>query len=397
MSKSTVKPDQLYMDSEEDIIDKKPVKKEKSKKDKKDKKPKSTKSTEIDVSDVAIELNEGLSTDETEKKKTKKKSSKKLPETIVDDKTNKSSKLIIAEPIEDKAIEDKAIKDKYKFVLNLSYFLQFKTVIDVLSNIIDETVITIQNSKEFKGLLIMSADSSRSIYMRVRITDDNFNNFYCEGEENKIGISLVKLNKLLKIIEKEDNVVLYSTDNKMLKMEILGHKKKITRQGLSLLELEHKSYKKTKSICVSNICMDTLDFHKMCKNMESIADYVEIKCTLDNISFKCSGDADSETIYKNGCDIDIKYKYEKSNISGNYDLKNITMFNKFSTLCDKINILIYEDKLLNIIYNVLGLGVIEISFSPIQPEHISNVNYSYSEDEDEAIDVDVIDDYIKYN
>jgi hypothetical protein len=133
------------------------------------------------------------------------------------------------------------------------------------------------------------------------------------------------------------------------------------------------------------------EFHKLFREMNNIAEYVEMKCTSKNIIFTCKGDcAERSTIYKSeegGLNISNENKKNQNIVQGIYEIKNIVLFTKCASLCNDLEIYMKNDFPLTIIYTIATLGTITIALSPVKEENIKNISYSYSDDED---DVNVI-------
>ena len=98
--------------------------------------------------------------------------------------------------------------------LTTEHVVPLKTLIEVLSNVLVETtfVFTAPDPKDpekFAGLEIATADSSRTIFIKVRLDAKEFEPYYCKYERVEIGISLQNLYKLLKSVDKEDTLSFY--------------------------------------------------------------------------------------------------------------------------------------------------------------------------------------------
>ena len=279
------------------------------------------------------------------------------------------------------------------------HVIPFKTLTEVLSNVLTETtwIFTAPDPKDpskFAGLEIATADTTRTIFIKVRLNASEFEPFYCKSERLELGISLQNLYKLLKSVDKEDTLTLYveENDKQNLTMEIENNDKKSkTIYKLKLMDLDQQHKKTTKVDFDIRITMQSNEFHKICREMNNIAEYVEIKCTNKNIFFTCKGDcAERITMYKSeegGLNIMNENKKNQNIVQGIYELKNIVLFSKCANLCNDIKIYMKNDFALTIIYTIATLGPITIALSPVKEENIKNISYSYSDDEDE---IDVI-------
>lgn len=280
------------------------------------------------------------------------------------------------------------------------HVIPFKTLAEVLSNVLTETtwIFTSPDPKDpskFAGLEIATADTTRTIFIKVRLNANEFEPFYCKSERLELGISLQNLHKLLKSVDKEDTLTLYVEENDKQKLKILveNNDKRIkTEYGLKLMDLDQQYKKTTKIDFDIRITMPSTDFHKICRDMNGYAEYIEIKCTNKNVIFTCIGDCmDRSTTIQStegsGVNITNENKKNQNIIQGIYELKNIVLFSKCANLCNDIKIYMKNDFALTIIYTIATLGIITIALSPVKEENIKNISYSYSDDEDE---IDVI-------
>ena len=282
--------------------------------------------------------------------------------------------------------------------LKTAYVIPFKTLTEVLSNVLTETtwVFTApdpKNPDKFVGLEIATADTTRTIYIKVRLDAKEFQPYFCRYERFELGICLQNLYKLLKSVDKDDTMSLYveENDKQSLIIEIENEDKKSkTFYKLKLLDLNQTSKKTAKIEFDIKITMPSGEFHKLCREMSNIADYVDIKCTSKNIIFTCKGDcAERSTIYKSeegGLNISNENKKTHNIVQGVYELKNIVLFTKCANLCNDISVYMKNDFALTIIYTIATLGTITIALSPVKEENIRNIAYNYSDDEAEVSD-----------
>jgi proliferating cell nuclear antigen len=275
------------------------------------------------------------------------------------------------------------------------YTMPFKIMIEVLSNVLTETtwIFTAPDKNEpdkFVGLEIATADTSRTIFIKIRLQFEE-NCYFCKYNKIEIGVSLSNLYKLIKSVDKDDSLSMYieENDRQNLIMEIENQNKKVKHfYKLKLMDLEPIHKKPSKVDFDVKITMSSAEFHKLCREMSNIAEYLEIKCTSKNITFTCKGDcAQRTTVYKSeegGLNISSESKKTQSIVQGIFELKNIVLFTKCANLCPDIQIYMKNDFALTIVYTIATLGTITIALSPIKEDNIKNVSYSYSDDEEDV-------------
>jgi proliferating cell nuclear antigen len=265
-----------------------------------------------------------------------------------------------------------------------------KTLFEALHHVIPEASFRITNKKEdSSGTIEMSAyDSSLGVYVILCLKGHSFESFYCKYETYDIGIDIGALHLNLKSMDTSElTLSIEDSSKQMLNInfdDVAKNKKSKTK--LKLLELEYNDRKKqTKNFSV-NIKMNCLEFNRICKELSSLSEYVEIKCTATQLIFTAIGDkAEREVVYgsDNGS-IKINWNVDELKlIQGYYELKNIVLFNKFNTMNEDVTIFLKNDFIMTIDFIIGTHGNLLVSISPINEEVIKNSNYAYSDDEDE--------------
>ena len=322
---------------------------------------------------------------------TKKKSkSKKVPVEEPVDSDNEDSEQVSMTPIAVPSVVKKSENDykgKIMYIKTL-YVIPFKTQIEVLSGLISEVVWVFTGKtnepNEFVGLEIADKDSSRTIYVKERLYASEMTEYYCKGSKQEFGINMVILNNILKSLDKDDILTMYVEESNRQIMHI--ETEHINKDKLKLMDLAPPQKIDRKIEIDAKITMPSSEFHKRCKVMSSIGEYVEIKCTNKNIILTCKGDSVERcTIYKSdegGINITTNDKDKPIIVQGIFELKNIVLFTKCANLCSDIQIFMKNDYALSIVYTIATLGTLTVALSPIKEENIQNMSYEDSDDDE---------------
>lgn len=272
----------------------------------------------------------------------------------------------------------------------------FKTIIETLSKIVSETTFIIHNPKDkknkFTGLEINTADTTRTVFVKIQIEYNKFIEFNCKSEKYNLGINLEKMNKMIKYVEKEDILNVYLNENDLLHLIIEIQRattkgKKILK--LPLIELDYEE-KQTKKIDFDKIISMGPNIYK--KIFRDLDDFQNIKiiCSNKKIIFNYKDDTGTEIDDENilGIDgINMENTSTQDNFIGVYPLKFLILCVKCASLCEDIQIYMKNKNSLTIKYETISFGTILISLSPINEDCIKNIDYDYSDDEDE---IDII-------
>lgn len=270
----------------------------------------------------------------------------------------------------------------------------------------DDTKTETKNKKKDKDCLKINAvDPTKTVLINLKLDGVNFNKFVCKQSKLLIGINLGCFYKLIKSMGKNDILSLsLDHDNKnYLNIKIDSpEEKKDSEFNMKLLDLNESKMSIPEITFDAVITMDSQEFNKLCREMNNIADYVEIKCLTDKIIFTCKGEyADRKTTYRTSSNDDenenilvsishastqTKGSTAPQIVQGIFELKNLVLFSKCASLCNDIEIYMKNNFPLVIKYTVATLGRILLCLTPIKEETTKNANYSeeeefYSDDE----------------
>ena len=248
-----------------------------------------------------------------------------------------------------------------------------------------------ENSKDKSGMRIMAVDTSKTVLINLKLEAKNFFTYKCTGKRLLVGINLNCFYKLIKSMDKKDilSLSIEHDDKSSLGIQIKNtDDKKETKYKLKLLDLDDVKMTIPDVVFDAVVTMNSVEFHKICREMNQIADYVELQCLNDKIIFKCKGEyAERETTYKNSegetdqSSVNIKHASSTNKqfpqiVQGIFELKNLVLFSKCASLCTDIEIFLKNDYPLVIKYTVATLGRILLCLTPIKPDNTKNTNYS---------------------
>lgn len=239
---------------------------------------------------------------------------------------------------------------------------------------------------------ITNVDPTRSILIGMKLDAKQFQEFVCTEEKYEIGVSLIQLNKMLKTIDKEDELIMSvdSDDAQSLVISMFNNElRRETDFKLKLMDLDLNGIKIPDTIMDVIVTMGSSEFHKVCRNMGNIADYVEIKCTEKSITFSCKGECSEQQTSFGASDNGVKITYQSANkqliVQGIFELSKLNIFTKCASLCADIQLFMGNDSPLCIQYTVATLGKFLVCIVPVkQTENtFSDEDDLYQSDEDE--------------
>jgi proliferating cell nuclear antigen len=230
-----------------------------------------------------------------------------------------------------------------------------KFLFDSLKDIVHDIVLTFDPS----GIKVSSMDSSKVSLIYLRLDAESFEEYYCKKSVD-IGVHVENIFKLLKSSGSHD-VILFShreDDSNKLHIELQSvEKNSITNFSLRLIEMDNTIVEISDIEFDTIITMPSNYFHRLCRDMNDIADYIRIENDNGAVSFSCESDfASQKTMIGNFGEGNITNNVDGARYRGTFPLKYLINFCKASGLSNVVEILLKEDYPLVLNYRVGSMG-----------------------------------------
>jgi len=238
-----------------------------------------------------------------------------------------------------------------------------KTLIEALKEILNDTVIEINHD----CIKIVTMDNSHIILVHLKLSADKFEHYSCT-KPISIGINMLNLYKIIKTVNNNDILTLFVNENNLnhlgIKIENMDKNTKTT-YFLNLLDLNNEQFDIPEVQFNSVITLPSNDFQKLMRDMNNIADYVEIKNVDNKFILSCEGDfCNQETVLSDTDLVIINNGDPNDIIQGNFNLKYLVLFTKCTNLSNNVELFLRNDYPLIIKYNVASLGEVKLCLSP---------------------------------
>jgi proliferating cell nuclear antigen len=199
-----------------------------------------------------------------------------------------------------------------------------------------------------------------------------------------LGVSITNLAKVLKLAGNEDKIILKAEedasylsitfenrskcDSTLLTSNLaLGQEKK-TEFNLNLITLDSEHLGIPETAYTSEITMNSFDFSKLCKELHQLSETVTIEASLHYVKFSIEGEVGSGVIQIQTNDSERASEMAKQ---GSFDkvvlsfaLRYLNMFNKASTLCNFVKLMLASDTPLVVEYEIENLGSLKYYLAP---------------------------------
>lgn len=253
-----------------------------------------------------------------------------------------------------------------------SYVLELRTVqsasIKILTEALREILSDVCIEFDESGMKIVTMDSAHVVLIHLRLDACKFEYYQCESKV-VIGVNMLNLYKLIRTINSNDTLTLFIDANDMNHLGIKienGDKNTKTTYKLNLLDLDNQKISIDPAEFNTVITLPSVDFQKIIRDMNNIAESVEIKNIGSQLIMSCKGDfCSQETILadnENGNSITSK---KNEIVQGVFSLKYLVLFTKCTNLCTAVELYLKNDYPIIVQYSISSLGTIKLCLAPI--------------------------------
>lgn len=140
-------------------------------------------------------------------------------------------------------------------------------------------------------------DSSHVSLVSLLLRADGFDHYRCDRSFS-MGMNLNNMNKMLKCANNDDIITMKAEDNgdsATFTFESPNNER-ITEFELKLMDISSESLGIPETEYSATVRMPSSEFQRICRDLSSIGDTVEISVTKDGIKFATSGDIGSANV-----------------------------------------------------------------------------------------------------
>jgi proliferating cell nuclear antigen PCNA len=345
----------------------------------KDKEKDEESETEMDAESESADESETESDDESEsepeevKKPINKKEEKERKKREKEKAKKKKEKEKIKKKKEKEKLKEKEKKKKDKTKKNEKHYKEPKD---------DEP--EVEEPKNNGGMRIIAIDEQKTILIYVKLPSEQFDKFYVKKSSHSIGVNLELFYKFMKTVDKNSLLTMSidKDDEQTLVLRLEDDEKPCYtefRQKLLDLNDEQQKLPREKPFDMA-VRMKTSEFKKVCSEMNIFSEYVEITCTINEITFKCHGDSSNfSKTYKNS-ELGVIIYCTKKNVTeitepvmvqAIFNLKHLVTFGKCVNLCEELVLFLRNDWPLFINYTIGRLGKMLVGVAPVDDKTLT--------------------------
>lgn len=245
-----------------------------------------------------------------------------------------------------------------------------RTLVEVLKDVIFEASLIITPSM----VKITTMDSSKSSLIYLKLDSTAFEEYTCR-RDMRLGVSMINLFKIIKTAgHKNDIVTLFVKRETPYELGVViqnEEKRSQTVFTLSLLELDSQDIQIPEFEYQSIVTLPSAMFHRMCRDMQQLSNFVTMETYRGALTLSCSGDfANQSTTFSplEGDDNVTVTTSTESHIRGTFSLKFLCLFGRTASLSSMVSIFIKQDHPLLLEYTIGSLGKLIFLLTPVLEE-----------------------------
>ncbi|CAI2379381.1 unnamed protein product [Moneuplotes crassus] len=253
------------------------------------------------------------------------------------------------------------------FEAKVASALVLKKIIDSIKDLVTEVNLDITS----EGIGLQAMDSSHVALVSLMLHQKGFCDYNLE-KPTTIGICITNLAKVMKLASNDDEITLGLADDPThLKVTFVNRKQeKKTQFDLNLLTLDSEHLGIPDTNYTSEIMMNSFEFSKLIKELNTLCDTVTIETTIEYVRFSLESDVGIGNIQIQTSEPNEKKEdgaedpKDDAPVVQSFALKYLNMFNKASCLSNSVKLMMAAETPLVVEFEIEDLGELKYYLAP---------------------------------
>ena len=265
------------------------------------------------------------------------------------------------------------MNDEHVLTIKTVQIQPIRNMITAIKDILTDATITFTKD----GLRIINFDKTHTILVNVVLHAKNFEYYNCKPDKIVICANTLHLFKVISTMSNDDTLTIYIDKNDYhdgvvshlgLQYEN-GDIHQCYIQKLRLIEPDTEELVVPDIEYTTIINLPSIDFQKICRDMNAISERVEICNTCTELKFLCEGSFASTQIFRTESDGYTIFAQKSNDPSvvtqGVFSTKSLLQFIKCTPLCNTVELYLSNDLPLICSYECASLGTIRLCLSSL--------------------------------
>mmetsp|Transcript_32345 Transcript_32345/g.52272 ORF Transcript_32345/g.52272 Transcript_32345/m.52272 type:complete len:264 (-) Transcript_32345:143-934(-) len=241
-----------------------------------------------------------------------------------------------------------------------------KKILEAMKELITDTNIDCTNS----GMSLQAMDQSHVSLVNLLLKMEGFDHYRCDRNIS-LGLSLVNLSKILKCAGNDDVITMKCEDSgDTIQFVFESNDDKVSNFELKLMDIDSEQLGIPDTKYHAIVKMPSTEFQKICKDLTSFGDSVNISVTKEGVKFSATGDIGTGNIMCRKNDSSDKKEEERVEVemqepvSLNFALRYLNNFCKATSLSPSVLLNLSADVPLCVEYKINDMGYIRYYLAP---------------------------------
>lgn len=216
----------------------------------------------------------------------------------------------------------------------------FKNLIEAVANIVSEVVLVFSN----KGVKMQCMDPNHVGLVMLSLPKSTFQRYKCDAEE-KIGLSLATLLKILKVAGISDDCCMSTEDADPDTVDIkFINNDRTFEYNMKLLDLQYDAIQIPDRDDNAVIMFPSKEFQAIIKDLSALGDEVTITANEDSIGFSIESDNGKGSYTLEYKDEGVECVEFEEKLSQLFAIKYLNSFSKACSFCDKVELRMKDEQ-----------------------------------------------------
>lgn len=141
------------------------------------------------------------------------------------------------------------------------------------------------------GISMKTMDHSNVCIIMFKLYSHGFKEYVCQKDVHEVGIYLPSLSKILKCIDKDDEITLSSdTDDELIIKAFSQERKRMATYNLKLMDVDSCEIELGDLEHAAKLTFDSSDYTKTIRDMSTLGDDITISATGSGVTLSTSGE-----------------------------------------------------------------------------------------------------------
>uniref|UniRef100_A0A6U0TM54 DNA sliding clamp PCNA n=1 Tax=Polytomella parva TaxID=51329 RepID=A0A6U0TM54_9CHLO len=255
------------------------------------------------------------------------------------------------------------------FEARLTQASLLKKLVDALKELIQEANFNVSNT----GMCLQAMDTSHVCLVAFMLREDGFDGnpgFRCDRDMS-LGMHLTNLSKILKCAANDDSVTLKAEDDGdvlSLTFESPSHDRS-SNFDLKLMDIDAEHLGIPDQEYAAEITMSASEYQRICRDLATIGDTVQITATKNGVKFSTSGDVGTASItLKQNTSSEKAEEHTRIQlneaVSLTFALRYLNNFAKATPLASQVKLSLAKDIPIVVEYQINDIGFLKYYLAP---------------------------------